>query len=174
MYVALQMSTLKIKKYHYQKFSVDIYNLHHAVLDEMGRCMKVKNMAEEPGEGGTTYESYTEASFAAKGEYHAEILCTVRDKRVKIPMGDSAAFDVYTLGVFLDKDISRKIENLSAADWEERGIFVIMEDGSEIQAVPDGGFEGVCNTFELREPIDPEQVKGIRVLDEIYYRKGKQ
>jgi len=177
MYVALR-SRMEKAGGHRQTLSVDVYNLYHAKLDEMGRCIRVKHMVTEQGEeDGTSYGRYTEESFAAKGEYHGKISCDVQGDQLEISTEKSGTFQVRALSVVTDQDISEEV-GLVDAGGQENTVYILMRDGSEVQAMPCAGREGGrtydghmiegFTAFELREPVDLKEVKGIRVLGHVY------
>ena len=81
------------------------------------------------------------------------------------------------LSVITDLDISEEVGLVDAGEKDNR-VYILMRDGSEVQAMPSGGREGGrtydghwidgFTSFELREPVDLKKVKGIRVLGHSY------
>ena len=167
MYVALRSSMGSVKNYDRQKFTLDIYHLHHAVLDEMGRCSVVKNM-----ESGKNYVRYTEESIAARGEYHAEIACALRSGKCEIPTEEFGTFEVRPLSVIVNRDIEEV--GLVDVGGRDNKVYIVMEDGSSVLAQLCGGMENTSTEFELREPIDVKKVRGIRVLGNTYDIRGQK
>ena len=166
MYVALWSRMEKTKEAQ-QKYSIDIYNLYHAELDEMGKNSKVKHTVTEPGEEDkTSYLRYTEESIAAKGEYHGKILCSVQGNQLEITTEEFGTFQIRALSVMTTQDISEEVGLVDAGE-KDNTVYVLMEDGNEVQAIFSGGQRENC-TFELREPVDLKKVKGIRVLGHDY------
>lgn len=161
MYVALVRTAGEIED-HRQKILIELYNLYHAKLDEMGRAREIKGMIED-GE----YIRYTEASYAAKGEYRAEISCDVQGNELEIDAGKYGAFHVRALSMTVDSDIQEV--GLVDDGGEDHKVYAVMKDGSRVEAYPCGGTEGESTEFELREPVDIRKVKGIRVLGRDYY-----
>ena len=178
MYVALWGRMEKAKE-DQQELSIDIYNLYHAELDEMGRCRRVKHMVTGSG-GEDVY--YTEESIAARGEYHGKISCDVQREQLEISTEKYGTFQVSALSVVTDQDISEKVGLVDAGGKDDK-VYILMRDGSEVQVMPSGGQEGSCaydghrkggyTTFELREPVDLKKVKGIRVLGHSYYLRSE-
>lgn len=162
MYVALKGFMGSAEKSGKQKFTLGIYHLYHAVLDEMGRCAEVKNIEE-----GKNSVRYTEKSIAARGEYHAEISCTIQDRACKISTEEFGNFEVRALSVIVDKDMAEEA-GLVDTKGRDNKVYIIMEDGSKVPAELCGGMEETSTEFELREPIDVKKVRGIRVMGKVY------
>lgn len=177
MYVALEMTADETTSKAKQKFRITIHNLHYVTLDGRGRSSKAKYMLKKKNKDGNWTVRYSEQSIAAYGDYEAELECTVLDERVNIQSEPATQFVVSSLGVVVNSNVSI-IEKVARLDIpkENQFIYVIRKDGTEIQASAISGGENQMGEFELRElfalkePIDLEQVKGIRVQNQVYYR----
>ncbi|MDE6566643.1 MAG: hypothetical protein K2K70_02780, partial [Lachnospiraceae bacterium] len=158
---ALWNRTEKIKEGQ-QECSIGIYNLYHVELDETGGILRTKHTLSEPDpEDGTSYERYTEESIAAKGEYRGKILCDVQSDQLEIPTEEYGTFRVGALSVITTQDISDEFGlNTDVVD-------ILMKDGSKVPAIHSSSQDGFT-AFELREPVDPKKVTGIRVLNHTY------
>ena len=160
MYVALA-STAGVVKDRRQKIHIEIYDLFYAKMDEMGRASEIRGMIVD-GE----YIRYTEASYAAKGEYRAEISCDVQSDELEIDAGEYGTFQVRALSMTADRDIQEV--GLVDAGGRDNKVYAVMKDGSRVEAYPSGGTEGESTEFELQEPVDIKRVKAIRVLGRDY------
>lgn len=169
MYVALEMTADEMTSKEKQKFCLTIHNLYYVTFDKQGRSSKAKYISEKKNT-----IRYSKKSFAAYGDYEAELECTVLDERVNIQSDSETQFVVSSLGVIVNSNVSimKEVARLDIPK-EDQAIYVIRKDGTEIQASAisgrENGKDGVRELFALKEPIDLKQVKGIRVQDEVFY-----
>lgn len=109
-----------------------------------------------------------EEDIVFRGEYEADILCKRSEDMVSVPMGDGMTADIYPLAVYVNRDLFDQM-GLTSLSEEERKAHILLKDGKEVKAFLVHGQEEKSTVLELEEPVDIEQVTGIRILGETYF-----
>lgn len=109
-----------------------------------------------------------EKDIVFRGEYEADILCNRSEDMVSVPMRDGVAADIYPLAVYVNQDLFDQM-GLTRLSEEYRKAHILLKDGKEVKAALIHGKEGKSTILEMEEPVDVEQVIGIRILGETYF-----
>lgn len=108
-----------------------------------------------------------EEDIVLRGEYEADILCNRSEDMVSVPMGNGVAANIYPLTVYVNQDLFDQM-GLTSLSEEYRKAHILLKDGKEVKAFLNHGKEGKSTVLELEEPVDIDQVTGIRILGETY------
>lgn len=99
------------------------------------------------------------------GEYRLTFQSKVNSDKLRINI-DGATYDIYTMGVHVNMDVIEQLDNPDGETWWDTNAAVVLKDGSEVDISPRSASDST--ECILREPVDLENVKGIRIGNKEY------
>lgn len=158
MYYAVKLTYLKGQKEEYGEYTVSVKNLVYAEIDENGIMGKIKT------------DKNGNDMIVEEGEYKIKLRCKVSDKETQLKIKDNIQVKVTTLNAYFNGDIFEG--KVDKKQWKViNEAFILMEDGSKVEALYAGGLVGKYNLCELETPIDPDSVIGIEFHGKKYYKE---